>query len=415
MYRFIYESYQQMYPFAEEKCRKKAGRAMLALPFPVGLALIFTWANPMSMLTLLLTLWLGIFLECELLSMLFSMEEERMYEEMNQLFSNIRHQYYCCGNVTDAVYFAAEGLEKGIQLHVQELYRVLVAKDRKLAEAAYKERVKNRFYRMLLLQAVAVEEHGDEEDEKGSVFLANLLGLRQEAERNKRKRKRMAYLCSGLGMVCAVPVFCMNWIREWAVGNLPELEMFYAGVAGKLVEGVAILLSVGAYFAVFRVRFPKERTKEEEILNFQFLIRLQKNLPGMTVIELLEVLEENAVIFKRALRDCILEVEQNEAAAFRRLREATKDAAFQKLADMFAMVEESSLAEAFEEIDAEMLEFEESRRLREEISQGRRAELAAIGACIPGSFLLAGYLIIPFMAECLRQLDSYMEGLAGAI
>ncbi|MBQ9120210.1 MAG: hypothetical protein IJY09_09205 [Lachnospiraceae bacterium] len=416
MYRYIYESYLTLFPFAVEKCRKKAANTMKLLLFPVLLAILYLRENPGGLTSVLLAFWAALFLGSELLSLCFQREEERMHREMNLIFSNVRHQYYCYGNVADAVYFALEGMELGVQLHLQEIYRILTAKNREMAEAQYKERVRNRFYRMFLLQAIVVEEHGEEQEEgKKSVFLSNLLALRKEAEKHRRARKRMHYLCSGLGVVSAAPVLCLNWIQEWAVSNLPELKSFYHGAAGQAVKWLGLLLSIGIYLVVLYIRWPGIKTQEEEVIRFQTILCMLKDLPGISTVELLERLEENAEVFREPLRSCMRELEQDEAAAFQSLREAADSPAFQKLADMFAMIEESGVQEAFAEITTEMEEFGESRRLEEEILQGKKLELATIIACIPGCFLLAGYLIIPFMSECFRQLEEYMGALSGAV
>ena len=122
-------------------------------------------------------------------------------------------------------------------------------------------------------------------------------------------------------------------------------------------------------------------------------------------------MEEEARIFRTELRHCMRELEWNSENAFLQLREESNYPPMQRLADLFAMTEEAGIAEAFAELEEEMQEFNENRQLKQEILQSRQVEFSTIAACIPGLFLITFYLIGPFLSECFRQLDEYMQNL----
>ncbi len=155
--------------------------------------------------------------------------------------------------------------------------------------------------------------------------------------------------------------------------------------------------------------------REEEVLRLEFLIRLEKQLPGMTSLELLEHLEQNAQLFCVSLRECIGDYGLDENEALLALWQKEDYPPFRKLVDMFMMAEEIGVQDAFAEIDAEIGQFLENQKLETEIMQQKRADFAVLLACIPGVFLLFGYLILPFMAECFRMLEQYNGSLSAVV
>ena len=365
--------------------------------------------------------------------------------------------------------------------------------------------------------------------------------LRREVEQETRRRKQLAHLLAGLCFVIVVPVFAMPAIRRWAVGNLPELEAFYRGTAGRCMElfalgitlfmyllldewkgrkyrpmllgaarrladkktvrrfvqlylkghprenrqrtetlkklgdrrtieefficrcisavlaeaGVLILAMLTGAFSgwegavlqeglaaagdvgwrslllwfafillapavsywqpVWRMQleriFVMDR-RREEVLCFQFVLALEKRLPGITTRELLEHIAEQAELYRDSLTQCLGDYGQGEQQAFLALWRREDYLPFRRLADMFYMAGETGVEEAFDEVEADIEEFRENGKLEAEIRQQNTAEAAMLLACIPGLLLLFGYLIIPFMRECFRMLGQYNNSLS---
>lgn len=521
MYKIIKELYKDYYPFSDQECKRRAVyfcAVVLALYLP---GVFFISLYGMNYLFFLLSAFYLFFLYSEVFFLIKAYESQKSKKNFCRILSNIRHQYYRCFSVAESVRYAAEGLHGESQKHLDKLTEILYSEDKREGMEKYKMLVCDKFYQMFLLQAASVEEHGDEQIHGSSVFLQGLGHLRREAEMEYRNEKRMGYLLAGLGMVVGIPIFFMPAIRQWAVGNLPELSAFYSGAIGRAAELTALAMTftmycflrelrgakyhpfckeivlkiknikfirkfaenyqknnpkvkkygallrrtgdgrntedfflyqlfmaflfqlsfIGIFFLFRRYEanltiwilpaflmpaagywYPIVRLKitglilsdrmQEEILNFQFLIRMEMRLPGMTTLELLEELEENAVIFKDSLRACIRDYGKDEQEAFLTLWQKENYPPFRRLVDMFLMVDESGMEEAFSEIKDDMEEFQENRKLEVEILQQRRAEAAMLLACIPGMFILFCYLIIPFMLECFRMLENYNSSLA---
>lgn len=511
--------YSYYYPFSRNNCKENAFFAVCAVILVGVVAGGFLFLGEGGSRAWVLFLFFLYFWYRETFYLLLSHEARKGKDVFCKVLMNMGHQYYRSNQVAEAVYDAAEGMPLETKKNLRRIYEILGEKDRQSGMEAYKRQVKNRFYRMFLMQVAAVEEHGDERmGEAGSVFLWSLKSLRVEAEIEQRNEQRMRYLLSGLGFVVAVPMFAIPAIHRWAVGNLPELSAFYNGITGKSLElsayamtfflyeflnglrgipyrpafgwlvrrvgelqvyqgffggcqkifgnkfqkreemlkrwgnqknmpeffltqifcamaavvlgicvriqylhygagnhPVWVLLFALAGYAGFQyplVRLLMERLvrldkRKEEVLRLQFLVRLEKRLPGMTCLELLEHLEQNALLFRPSLQECIGDYEWNENDALLALWQKEEDPSFRKLVDMFVMAEEIGVEDAFGEIDAEIEQFLENQKLETEIMQQRRADFAVLLACVPGILLLFGYLILPFMTECFRMLEYY--------
>lgn len=524
MYRRLKEMYQYYYPFSGRMCAANAMLVTAGILCFGTVSGILLFRGEGGCRAWVLFLFFLYFVYREVFYLLYTREAKKDKEIFCNVLMNVGHQFYRSNQVAEAVYDAAEGMPLETKKNLRRIYEILGEKDPQGAMEGYKGQVKNRLYRLFLMQTAAVEEHGDERlGEGSSVFLQSLASLRAEAETTQRNERRMRHLLSGLGFVVAVPVFTIPAVHRWAVGNLEELSAFYDGIAGQSLElaayavtfllygllnglrgipyrpmlkrlvgrvgemswwqrffGVykkffkkgigkregllkrlgdprtggeyvlcqilgfitAVFLCAGIYsqylrFGVGRhavwvpilllagyigVKYPAIRLfmerlvcfdkRKEEVMRLQFLIRLEKRLPGMTSLELLEHLEQNAQLFRPALRECIgnYGLDENEALLTLWQREAYPP--FRKLVDMFVMAEEIGVEDAFCEIDAEIGQFLENQKLETEIIQQRRADFAVLFACVPGIFLLFGYLILPFMAECFRMLEHYNGSLS---
>lgn len=511
------EKYRPYYPFSEIIVQQKAVRylTICVILWLVGSICLLFYSGGM-MGYLLMVLW-GMVTARTVWNMEENHEKRSRQKRFLDAVSTIRHQYYREQNVEEAIRIASLTLERQQNGELTAICRVLNAVDKIGEERRYLEKVKDWYFRFLMLQASAIDEHGDNTvPEQHSVFQENLTHLRKMAEENARREQRMRYLLSGLGLVIIIPVYALPAIRSWAVGSLPELDAFYSGWAGNAMQMGIFLLTVALYqlfqelkgkkynpallsfvrwlkmqkigkrllslyqknsskddltellkrvndkrtaedFFLYRILiaflamgipvvmyflfssyqdynilvclfasvivpvigywYPvwrlllegllTDNLRREEIMQFQMLLILERNLPGITNYDLLMQMYEQANLFRTSLMICVSEFEQNENEAFYGLWQREKDPAFRKIVDMFLMTEENSIPEAFDELKDDMDEMEQNERLESEIWQQGRSEAAMLLACIPGILALFGYLIIPFMSECFRMLDYY--------
>ena len=153
--------------------------------------------------------------------------------------------------------------------------------------------------------------------------------------------------------------------------------------------------------------------KQDEVMRFQSLINMQKRVPGITPVEILESMEAFSDIFRSSLQQCINNYSVNDGLALTELFEAEDYPEFRKLTDCFLAVDEAGVENAFEEVTAQITSFRENRELDRTILMDNNVMLASLLAVIPGGLVLFGYLLIPFMARAMTMFNDYQDALRG--
>lgn len=156
--------------------------------------------------------------------------------------------------------------------------------------------------------------------------------------------------------------------------------------------------------------------RNDELMHFCTLIHMQKSIPGMSAVRLLESIENAAVYYKRAVSECLSDIGISEKDAYETMRTLGRDAKLGGIADSFEMIEEVGIERAFTEISAEITEFSEDRRSERRIAEENEGLLARLISVIPGGLILFGYLVMPFIIGALRMFTEYsheMEGMLG--
>ncbi len=178
---------------------------------------------------------------------------------------------------------------------------------------------------------------------------------------------------------------------------------------------IILIVFVLTYFMTDFVRaFVKllsDEGKQEEIMQFQNLIHMQKRVPGITPIEILESMEDFAYYFKKPLRQCINEYCIDERAALTNMATEQSYTGFVQLIDCFLAVDDAGIEKAFDEVSAEIDIFKENRELSRMIILDNNVMLASLLSVIPGGVVLFGYLLIPFMTKALSMFNTYQDTL----
>ena len=178
---------------------------------------------------------------------------------------------------------------------------------------------------------------------------------------------------------------------------------------------IVIAASVAGYFIpalseLFDSALREGRIKDE-IMQFQSIICMQKDVPGITPVTILESLERFAKIFGADIRKCLNEYGINDIRALRSLKETQDNVDFRRIADCFLSADELGVKDAFDEVAAEITAFREDRRSDREIILDNDVLLASVISIIPGGIILFGYLLVPFMVSALSLFDTYQSSL----
>lgn len=171
---------------------------------------------------------------------------------------------------------------------------------------------------------------------------------------------------------------------------------------------------IGALYPDITVLFEKivESGKiREEIMQFQTIVSIQKDVQGINPVVILESLECFGKWFKKPLGRCLNDFGTDEGEALRTLKSACKDVEFERIADCFILADELGVRDAFDEISTEIKAFREDRRSETAIRLDNDVLLGTLFAVIPGGLILFGYLLVPFMVSALNMFNSYQNSL----
>ena len=155
-----------------------------------------------------------------------------------------------------------------------------------------------------------------------------------------------------------------------------------------------------------------ESRMQDEVMQFQSIIHMLKDIPGITAVSLLEEMELFSEVFKPAIRKCINEYNISDEKALRKLYETEKYAPFRRIIDCFLMADELGLEDAFEEISAEIENFTENRKLERKILLDSEGMFGAVISVLPGGIILFGYLLLPFMVRSMQIFNEYQTGIS---
>lgn len=200
-------------------------------------------------------LYAGIFICLETGFGRWQKKKESELLAIDSFLSDVRKGYYGHGMADEAVFDAAFGLSDGyMKKNADEIADVLADGNIRNAADAYRFRQSNRYLKLFVTLCVTVIEYGDRKINGQSLFLANLLNLKNELRTELEEDKNLRAKMSGMGIVAAAPAFLLGLIERWCSSNLPQLEAFYSGTAGITLKTVLFSGSVIIYLVICVLR-----------------------------------------------------------------------------------------------------------------------------------------------------------------
>lgn len=169
-------------------------------------------------------------------------------------------------------------------------------------------------------------------------------------------------------------------------------------VAGGILAGSVPLLRL-----FLRARMIQEEA-EHEVMQFQSILLMERRMQGVTIVGLLENMENFSQCYKGVLRRCINSYGTNPKKALLRLKEEGSQlhGSFESLADAFLSVDDVGIEAAFAEVESNRRLLERMNRLEAEIKQERRLDSIDLLSRIPVILAVGAYFILPFFAYSLQ-------------
>lgn len=172
---------------------------------------------------------------------------------------------------------------------------------------------------------------------------------------------------------------------------------------------IAIITYYIPYFQLILLKKMRQMVMDDEVIQFQSIILMIMFIDRMTVETVLEWMENFANIFKKSIEDCINNLQSGEIEALEELKQKEPYEPFVNIIEKLQMCDKIGIEKAFDEIGVERFNYQEKRKLENEIYTSNKTNYATIMAWMPFVTTIGLYLIIPFMIEGFTQLITYLN------
>lgn len=189
-----------------------------------------------------------------------------------------------------------------------------------------------------------------------------------------------------------------------------EYYHWYELLIGLIVGTLFYLIP---YLHLLFIRKIREKNMEEEITQFHTIILMLIHIDRVTIEMILEWLEYFAVIFKSSVEQLRNEILNGEIEILEELRQKENYQPFVKIIENLQMSDKIGIERAFDEVEMDRLNYQEKRKLDNEINLQDKASLGKIIAFIPFMITISLYLILPFIMKGMATFTGYMERING--
>lgn len=191
---------------------------------------------------------------------------------------------------------------------------------------------------------------------------------------------------------------------------------FLASLWKSGVLFIGLLSSILCFFIPvlvlkYRVRLAQVYM-EDEVFQFQAILMMVMYMNRISTFELLEIMEDFSIIFKKQLRQCLLDYDVGQKQSLQQLRENTYCEAFHKLIDNLMMCDEIGVTKALDEVALEIQFYSEKRQQQTNYQLEQKGILCRFLSFLPLVATIALYLILPFVTVSLSKLMEISEAIA---
>jgi hypothetical protein len=177
--------------------------------------------------------------------------EIKVLYETQKLISNVQHNFFIEYRVDDAIYRSKDVLSPDMRAAADQIYKLLLAEDKEEARREYYENIPNKYLRSFVGLCMGVMEKGDQVVNGKRLFISNLEKLYQEIEIEIDKIQRLNIEFLGVIAVVIIPIFCIDFVKSFAVNIKENMASFYYGKEGILLD-LGLILVISVIYVVMR-------------------------------------------------------------------------------------------------------------------------------------------------------------------
>lgn len=177
----------------------------------------------------------------------------------------------------------------------------------------------------------------------------------------------------------------------------------------SLAVGIIAMIAtyVSTYVNILLKRQMMLIMREDEVVRFQTIILILMHMDRITVEQILEQMEEFAVVFKDTLEKISDHLAFKGKKVFEEAKDEVSFAPFERLIDAFIASDRIGICSAFEDVEGDRAYYVEKHKQENEEIVKNKALIAKFIAFIPLCSVIIIKLILPFVITGMEQVGNF--------
>ncbi len=256
----------------------------MAIVIPLTIAIILTTKQNFLLMTILLFFEV-ILIESRMSGMVDKIDTKLLKQQID-FFAEVRHAYHEYNMVEEAIYQAAQNDELEVSRQAEKIYEILQSDDPEDELEKYYDVAPNSYLKEFAGISYLTREFGDRKVDTGSLYLKNLNNITQEMQLEILKRDKLDYVFQSLSLIAALPVICIEPLKNWCLTNFSFTANFYSGKGGLIAQIALILLTVICYILIRKIKDNGSIKDSYKDPNQTWQVKLYKNPLVKKVVDL---------------------------------------------------------------------------------------------------------------------------------
>lgn len=224
----------------------------MAIVIPLTITIILTAKQNFLLMSILLFFEV-ILIESRMSGMVDKIDTKLLKQQID-FFAEVRHAYHEYNMVEEAIYEAAQNDELEVSRQAEKIYEILQSDDPESELEKYYDVAPNSFLKEFAGISYLTREFGDRKVDTGSLYLKNLNNITQEMQLEILKRDKLDYVFQSLSIIAALPVLCIEPLKNWAVGNFSFTSSFYNGKGGLIMQIALLVVTFVCYILIRKIK-----------------------------------------------------------------------------------------------------------------------------------------------------------------
>lgn len=224
----------------------------LAIVLPLTIIIIST-TKQNTLLMAILLFFEAVLIESRMSGMVDKIDT-RLLKQQIDFFAEVRHAYHEYNMVEEAIYEAAQNDELEVSRQGEKIYEILQSDDPEGELEKYYDVAPNSFLKEFAGISYLTREFGDRKVDTGSLYLKNLNNITQEMQLEILKRDKLDYVFQSLSIIAALPVICIEPLKNWCINNFSFTADFYNGKSGLIMQIVMLVVTFLCYILIRKIK-----------------------------------------------------------------------------------------------------------------------------------------------------------------